>query len=100
MLYVFLPLYLVQFGFFMLTMFCTEMTVYESEGHTLPHMLHDHLNEFKMVIVWGNQIFTFIMVSIMIKVFTVMGVKYLSRFYTWCDIMFYSINTVTNMYVL
>jgi hypothetical protein len=100
MLYVFLPLYLVQFGFFMLTMFCTEMTVYESEGHQLPHMLHNTLNEFKMVIVWGNQILTFIMVSIMIKVFMVMGVKYLGRFYTWCDIMFYSTNTLTNFFVM
>ena len=100
MLYVFLPLYLVQFGFFMLTMFCTEMTVYEAEGHQLPHMLHNTLNEFKMVIVWGNQILTFIMVSIMIKVFMVMGVKYLGRFYTWCDIMFYSTNTLTNFFVM
>lgn len=32
----------------------------------------------------------------MIKVWSVMGNKYLGRVYTWFDIAFYTLNTITN----
>lgn len=64
MLYLFLPLYLVQFGFFLMTMVLTELHV--KEGRGIKYMSSENLNILRWIIVLGNQIFTFIMVTIMV----------------------------------
>jgi hypothetical protein len=98
MLYVFLPLYLIQVGFFILTMLFTEIQVKAERGE---HLMSDTaLYSLKWVIVLGNQFFTFLMVGIMCFVWKVMGNTFLKRTYTWVDIGFYSLNTLTNILIV
>lgn len=52
MLYVFLPLYLIQFGFFFMTMVITELHVMEKRG--IHYISSEGLNSLRIIVVFGN----------------------------------------------
>lgn len=51
-------------------------------------------------VAWANQLVSLLLISIMVVIFKNMGLGFFSRFYTWVDIIFYSLNTSISVITL
>lgn len=104
-----LPLYLLQGGLFFFAIVWTERikslkTKHELEGdHPDQDGPDAELKAMELVhlcVAWANQLVSLLLIGIMVVIFRNMGLGFFSRFYTWVDIVFYSLNTSISVIVL